>query len=234
MFTHGCLLRAVRLSVMLGALCSATGCAQIDLKPRWPWADKQPKPQHPVRLTAIWTDTVLHQPGRAGTRGFGGRMMFYAEKGDLPVPVEGKLTVYAFNETHRDQTSSKPNRKFVFTTEQLPKHYSESELGPSYSFWLPWDDVQGEQVQISLITRFEPATGGVVLSEMTHHALSGSRPEEAVARAPARPAAPQDQSISNAEVRSVAFQAATDERKHETAPTTEPTARPGWCSTRFA
>jgi hypothetical protein len=50
---------------------------------------------------------------------------------------------------------------------------SKSELGPSYSFWLPWDEVGGPQTEISLIARFEPNGGSIVIGEQTKHLLPG-------------------------------------------------------------
>ncbi len=69
-----------------------------------------------------------------------------------------------------------PARKYVFRAEELAGHYSESKLGHSYSFWVPWDRVGGPQRQVSLIARFKSAQGGVVMSEMTRHLLPGAQP----------------------------------------------------------
>jgi len=55
----------------------------------------------------------------------------------------------------------------------VARHMSESELGPTYSFWLPWDEVGGRQTEISLIARFEPKGGAVVVGEQTKHLLPG-------------------------------------------------------------
>ena len=56
----------------------------------------------------------------------------------------GTLVVYAFDETNRDANNARPDRKYVFTPEQLPLHYSKSKVGHSYSVWLPWDEVGGD------------------------------------------------------------------------------------------
>ena len=64
-------------------------------------------------------------------------------------------------------------RKYVFTADQLPDHYSKSALGHSYSVWLPWDEVGGPQRQIGLVARFEGRKGGVVMSDMSRQTLPG-------------------------------------------------------------
>ncbi|MBL9124030.1 MAG: hypothetical protein JNG90_10390 [Planctomycetaceae bacterium] len=131
------------------------------------------KPRQPERLSAIWTHTVLNQEGRVGVRGFGGRLMFYGTDRDRPIKVDGTLTVYAYDDTGRDPTECVPDRKFVFKHEQFAGHYSKSQLGHSYSFWIPWDEVGGLQRKVTLVCRFEPKRGGIVVSEMASQILPG-------------------------------------------------------------
>ena len=106
--------------------------------------------------------------------------MFYEGKNEDPVKVEGLLVVYAFDETDRDPANAKPDRKYVFLPDQLPKHYSKSKLGHSYSVWLPWDQVGGMQKDISLIVRFEPKEGPVSLSARNRGAgaIAGHAPAQ--------------------------------------------------------
>ena len=135
--------------------------------------DDQPRKGIPSRIVGTWTDTVLTQPGNTPQRGFGGRLMFYDHKNDKPILVDGQLVVYAFDETGREPTDNKPTRRYVFPPEVMPLHMSESEIGASYSFWLPWDEAGGPQTEVSLICRFEPKNGAVVASEQTRHRLPG-------------------------------------------------------------
>jgi hypothetical protein len=147
----------------------------FDLKKPWPFKDDDgPKKGTPVRMASTWTDTILRQPGKPSQRGFGGRVMFYAKEGTDPILVEGQFVVYAFDETNREPTDNKPTRRYVFTPEQLPPRMSKSELGASYSFWLPWDEAGGPQTNISLICRFEPKKGSLVVGEQTQHLLPGT------------------------------------------------------------
>ena len=116
---------------------------------------------------------MLHQSGKSPQRGFGGRLIFYGEEKDKPVLVEGQLVVYAFDESQRDPTDNKPTRRYVFPPDQVARRMSKTSLGPSYSFWLPWDDVGGLQTEVSLIARFEPTHGSLIMSEQTRHMLPG-------------------------------------------------------------
>ncbi len=182
-------------TAFLLAIVAFSGCAQFDLADNLPIA-APPKPKPPARLTALWTHTVLNQPGRSGVRGFGGRVMFFGKDRDKPIGVEGTLTIYAYDDTDGDGAHRAPVRKYVFTADQLPEHYSKSALGHSYSVWLPWDEVGGAQRQIGLVAQFEGRKGGVVMSEMSRQILPGVGPELAQARTAAAVARPPTSSRS--------------------------------------
>ena len=117
--------------------------------------------QAPARLIAIWSEAMYTQPGQRPTRGFGGRLYFYNAK-DQTVPVEGQLVVYAYDDSQDGRPSQTPSRKFAFTPEQFTQHYSATELGASYSIWIPWDQVGGEEKQVSLFPVFVDKSGKMV------------------------------------------------------------------------
>src|SRR3954469_370824 len=186
--------KAISFAVVF-ALVSSAGSAQAWTMPKmfrldntWPFRDKD-KPQQgiPVRIVGAWTDTVMSQAGQKLQRGFGGRLMFYDKEGKKPILVEGQLVVYAFDESGREQTDNKPTRRYVFPADQMPRHMSMSELGASYSFWLPWDDAGGPRATISLISRFEPKGGAVVTSEQTQQKLPGTTPIASAQSGPHQP-----------------------------------------------
>jgi hypothetical protein len=131
------------------------------------------EPKTPQRLVATWTDTVLNTAGQPSKRGFGGRLVFFERASQDPVRVEGQLVVYAFDETDREPHETHPTRRYVFPAEDFARMESDSTLGSSYSVFLPWDEVGGPPKKISLITRFEPAKGAIVLGEQTRHYLPG-------------------------------------------------------------
>lgn len=173
-------------------LASLTGCADLDWSRAKLWEERKPDPQCPTKIVDLWTDTVLHQAGETSIRGFGGRIMFYGEDEKETCVVAGKLTVLAFDD---DQESTKPEKVFVFLPEQLDRHYSKSEIGHSYSFWIPWDAVGGPARRLTLVTRFEDAHGTIVTGKPVHKQLPGERPATepataAAAQPASQPAAP--------------------------------------------
>ncbi len=162
------------LGRLLTGLLLATWLAPAAHGEGWPWPfNSEEKPGKPDKIIALWSDTVLTQTGRPPIRGFGGRLMFYEGKKEEPIKVEGTLVVYAFDETDRDANNTRPDRKYVFTPQQLPLHYSKSKIGHSYSVWLPWDEVGGLQKEITLIVRFQPKEGAVAISDPCRQLLPG-------------------------------------------------------------
>ena len=213
----------------------AGGCSvpkkASDLKPSKLFSLKdedEPEEGIPVRMEGTWTDTVLNQAGQKPQRGFGGRLIFYGRDDHEPILVDGQLVVYAFDEMGREPTDNRPTRRYVFPADQLPLRMSKSEIGASYSFWLPWDEAGGPQTEVSLICRFEPKGGAVVVSEQTKHLLPGSLPVngEVARRAapklpegvPSRPAQPTLESVQRSNASNSAVQLAGYESAVEPTP----------------
>ena len=178
--------------ILVFAVIASVGCSAVspgdgkltkslDVRRAMGWKSDQPEPQVPTRLVSTWTDTVLHRPGEKSQRGFGGRVIFFGRESEDPVCVEGQLVVYAYDEANSDPRTAQPSRRYIFPPEQFARHYSESSLGPSYSVWLPWDEVGGPRKNISLIARFEPTEGPRIIGEQTRHLLPGATLAEDVA-----------------------------------------------------
>ena len=131
----------------------------------------------PTRLISIWSDAMYTQPGQAPTRGFGGRLYFYNAK-DKTVPVEGQLVVYAYDDSADGTPAKSPSRKFGFTPDQFTQHYSPTDLGASYSVWIPWDELGGVRKSITLLPVFTSSSGQVVMGEQSINVLPGKAPEQ--------------------------------------------------------
>jgi len=149
-------------------------------KEGWSWF-KKPEYQEPKSMVAIWTEDTFIQPGKPVTRGFGGRIYFYNEKSQA-IPVDGELMVYGFDDSATGKpVNASPNdldleqagKKFRFTAEQFTQHFAHSELGASYSVWIPWDAAGGEQKKIMLMPTFIAKDQRLVRGECARLSLSG-------------------------------------------------------------
>jgi len=176
-----------RTFLMAIAVLFVAGCAATEFKPLDNVAknlrlikdqseDQASEYATPTQMVAIWSDAVYTQPGNPPIRGFGGRVYFYNEKSEA-VPVEGQLVVYSYDDSDQSTPAEAPDRKFVFTPEQLTQYFSPSELGASYSIWLPLDEVGGVRKAITLLPVFTSADGNVVMGHQTINNLPGSVPE---------------------------------------------------------
>jgi hypothetical protein len=167
-------------------LFALTGCQA--LTPNWSQAKNwlslnslnvsQSKFGTPVKMAVIWSPAVYNEPGKTPTRGFGGRIYFY-DINNRPIPVEGQLVVYAYNDSLPTTDGKSADRKFAFTPEQFTTHYNPTELGAAYSVWIPWDEAGKPQVELSLVPVFTASSGQLVIGQLSSNLLPGpTTPEQ--------------------------------------------------------
>ena len=161
----------------------------------WLWK-KETTQVTPDRVLPVWTDSVLHQTNQPGIRGFGGRIYFYGKENTDPVEVDGNLAVYVFDADDANPSNQKPLRKFMFTADQFKTHMSKTSIGPSYSVWLPWGEVGGPPMRLSIIARFEGREGGTTISDPTIKMLPGVPVEKDVAKSDASSKNPNPSQVS--------------------------------------
>ncbi len=133
---------------------------------------KESKYPVPARMAILWSPAMYNEVGKAATRGFGGRVYFYDAR-NKPIAVEGQLVVYAYTNDKPNIDSRVPDRKFAFTPEQFTQHYSPTEMGASYSIWVPWDAVGQPQADISLVPIFTSSSGALVMGQPSRNMLPG-------------------------------------------------------------
>ena len=155
--------------------CSTLATGKSSSKDAWSLSKLWKKEyQIPEKMVTIWSHDILASSHAAPTRGFGGRVYFYNGKSQ-PIPVEGELIVHGFEEKPgmlREYTTQS-DKRFRFTPEQFTQHYSESDLGASYSVWIPWDGVDGLRKEITLIPTFKTASGQIVQGSASKLVLPG-------------------------------------------------------------
>ena len=133
----------------------------------------------PVRMAIVWSNSTYTSADAPPTRGFGGRIYFFDAK-NKPVRADGKLVVYAYNDSDSKE-SSDADRRYEYERDEFQNHHSVSELGDSYSVWVPWDRIGGMRTSITLIPIFKTADGRVVRGGQDVVVLPGSaRPEDEI------------------------------------------------------
>lgn len=160
--------KTIVLGACLTSLLACSGCSMwskdksTTKKDGWSVSNMwQKEYQVPTSMAAIWSPDVLTLPGHPPTRGFGGRVYLYNELSQA-IPVEGDLVVHGYLSQGQRGEAVEADKTFGFTAEQLTAHFSPSELGASYSIWIPWDAADGVRQEITLIPTFKDAKGNIV------------------------------------------------------------------------
>ncbi len=173
----GCTAIALAFSTIgCESLTTDSGASKKKKKDSSWFSFKKKEYQVPQSMTVTWSHDILTLPGKAATRGFGGRFYFYNEKSQS-IPVDGDLVVYGFDDTNKLQTTedlSQATKRFRFTAEQFTTHFSEGELGASYSVWIPWDEAYGAPKKIMLIPTFLTKEGKMVRGTAANLNLPGT------------------------------------------------------------
>ena len=139
---------------------------------------EESEPTPAQAMTVLWKESVYQVPGKKPIRGFGGRVFFY-DQANNAVEANGELTIYGFDESKKDGNDTKADKKFVFEKHELDSLFSDSGLGPSYSIWLPWDEVGGMRKTIALIPMFKTEDKRILKSGQSINVLPGRVDEEA-------------------------------------------------------
>ena len=182
--------KRILLVLVATTACCALGCESFTTgssaskkkkKDSGSWFSfKKKEYQVPQSMTVTWSNDILTLAGKPPTRGFGGRFFFYNEKTQA-IPVDGDLIVYGFDDTfrkHNGEDLGQAEKRFRFTSEQFTTHFSESELGASYSVWIPWDEAYGDQKKIMLIPTFMTKDGRLIRGPASNLNLPGKVTED--------------------------------------------------------
>lgn len=220
--------RSLVAALLLGC---ATGCQALREKSdslknssrdilSWQRKEGEKTADDPSRMVVIWSESVIYGPGKKPTRGLGGRVYFY-NRTHQPVKAEGEMTVFAYADQEAtgkdsDEGAVNADRKYVFTAEEFKNHYSATEFGPSYSIWVPWDAVGGEQQAISLVPVFKTTAGEAIMGDHSRTLLAGKNPKKdaALARRRLREGAGEDiRHGFRDDVAHTKYERATDDRE---------------------
>jgi len=127
-------------------------------------------------MAVIWKENTIKVPGKSSVRGFTGRVYFYDSQDQL-AKVDGDLSVYAYDDSD-DYGGDVPDREYIFPADKIGEFYTPSELGHSYSVWLPWGPKDGLRKSITLIPLLKTNNGRLIEGAPTRLMLSGRVPPE--------------------------------------------------------
>ena len=128
-----------------------------------------------AKMVVVWKENVLQSDSGRPVQGFTGRVYFHDVAGNI-VQVEGELNIYGYDDSG-EMRKRVPDKHFVFESDKFASHYSPTELGHSYSFWLPWCDYGGIRKMITLVPVFKSGDNRIVEGTADYLTLSGRAPE---------------------------------------------------------
>lgn len=134
----------------------------------------------PTKFVDVWNNYAQSTSDGKVMRGIAGRIHFYADsEKKRAVKVDGNVTVFVFDADEKDPARSKPLRVYQFKADSLPKHYAfKKPLGHGYDFFLPYDELGGEELRLCVMTRFDDRLeDNFVLSQPVNTILQGTKPE---------------------------------------------------------
>ena len=134
----------------------------------------------PVEIVDAWNSYAQTTPEGTIIRGMAGRVHFYdQQKKGQAVKVDGDLTVFVFDGSETGPLHAKPIKVFQFKADTLEQHYSHQKpLGHGYNFFLPMDEIGGDEQSLCIITRFDNNLDDMLLlAQPVNAILPGRKPQ---------------------------------------------------------
>ena len=135
----------------------------------------------PTEIVDAWSSYAQTTSDGTTVRGMGGRIHFYdTQTKQQAIKVDGDLTIFVFDGNETDPAHAKPLKIFQFKADMLADHYSyQKPLGHGYHFFLPIDDIGGEELSLCIMVRFDNNLDNmhVMKQQPTYTVLAGRRPQ---------------------------------------------------------
>lgn len=165
------------LVMLLGTCCG--GCASSGLLDFTKDEPPAPPPRsRVVESLCIWQPAEGVGLQGEPTRGFAGQILFFSRDLSAPIPADGDVRIYVFDDQGTEEEQTRPIHQFDFPSEVWQTYLHESTLGPGYSLFIPYTRKGPHQARCSLRLRLTPKNGPVVYSDMVSIILQGKSPSE--------------------------------------------------------
>ncbi|MCA9080775.1 MAG: hypothetical protein KDA58_09465 [Planctomycetaceae bacterium] len=177
-----------RLSFALlwsAVIVAGSGCTSLNLNP---FARTKPllkeSANHPVvEVICLWEPAEGQGLDGLPSRGFAGQLLFFAHGHDEPVKVDGKVTLYVFDDQGSVEDQSRPLHEFNFEGAVWNTYLRESSMGAAYQLFIPYTRPGTKHAECSLRVKYTPPGGGrSSFSKMATIVLPGPKPEGTAAR----------------------------------------------------
>ncbi len=168
----------IRFPVILTVVCAvvATGCTQTTgglslLAPKPLKAAIHRSPI--VRILCLWEPSEGVGVDGAPARGFAGQILFFNAMDASPVPVEGVVDIFEFDDQGSIEEQAQPIHKFTFESGAWNAHLVDGSLGPSYNVFIPYVRKHSWETTAALRVRLTPKKGLPLYSDLSSITLPG-------------------------------------------------------------
>ena len=134
----------------------------------------------PAEIVDVWNSYAQVTSEGKTMRGMAGRIHFYDhKKKSQAVKVDGDLNIYVFDGRETDPSHAKPIKVFQFQADTLAQHHSyQKPLGHGYDFFLPMDEIGGEEMPLCIMVRFDDHLNEMlVMAQPVNTILAGRKPQ---------------------------------------------------------
>ena len=154
---------------------STVGCASLHFPLGAEKMEKASARNPVVQILCLWQPSEGRDPEGMPCRGFAGQILFLANRGSLPVQVNGDLRIYLFDDQGTSEEQAAPIRQYDFDSKSWAIHLTKGTLGPTYSVFVPYTRRGSFEAKCALRVRFSPAEGPAIFSDMAAISLDGRK-----------------------------------------------------------
>ncbi len=131
-----------------------------------------------VQIICIWQPSEGRDPTGRPCRGFAGQILFLANRGSLPVQVDGDVRIYLFDDQGAPEEQTKPLHQFDFDSKSWAPHLTKGTLGPTYSVFVPYMRLGTNEAKCALRVRLKTDNQPAIFSDMAMIPLDGKTKKE--------------------------------------------------------
>lgn len=160
------------LSTALLALAGCSASRELVTAIAPAHATAAPESPRVSKIVCLWEPGSGSLPN-GPKRGVLGQILFFENADDLPVEVDGKLTVYLFDDRGTIEEQTKPVQKLVLSPEELQATHVEASIGHSYHIPVPYLNAEGLAATCTMRVKYTAPNGETVYSDLSSIYLAG-------------------------------------------------------------